>query len=1263
MANTTVYSRRFTDNGAAIKAVGLTDRIDVAIKTTVTPELPLGFRTDVTNLQTLSNYVISTIQTDGLDTIISFKEDGGLLGDGSSGDPLRIDYDWLDKRYYANTNYTFSQVGTASDFALPLAGSYFSVSYPYINQPHSPSAFLEANGEVRFLKHVTNGETIVPTYSFWPNYINKNAADIRHTDIQYTPPGLTADEYIGRVFQATNTAMLGEIWTATGFKEWVFIELNGTFDHRAHRLIRLGSNMTNLFGGQYSLTATRNLLYNVTINAVIQNGVRYVACVNGTNNAVDGSIMSISVGAIDENGSVTRLENWTTTNPEGLVTNSVETAIIYQNIKTDDPLDKSALLLTTDMALIATVHTDYGSAFGNRMGFGPIDKDGNIILILSNYTTISSGTSTSCKPVIYMKLNIANRTLTPAIPGPQRPTIEYVAGGRAIVSYAYLDNSRLRGHWGRGWELHTALPDGNRLVFYYTSWSLNTPPAFYFFFANGLEDPMQVGRGDLYFVTADTPQFYIYPKLTPPTAVHANGQANIIYDKLIQYDSAEYNGNLDVSVYKSMNTLIGSPTAKTYDLINGGDYDAAKTTLSGFALNDVRVEKTNLQGNFNAFEENGVYGYHNAAWGKGYITKEFARFIDTNADESVERWKLDPTVADTLDAWVEALICPEPQYTDNFEFTWYIIPPFPGIGSNRAFVKVAKSWKYDEPSNVYGVLASGAYYYFAMLPCTYVEDVDGNLTLTSLDVSAMPSTYQHLAGGLPKLWVDIAGNNISHKSTSAFKYTTDKILCQMRGGNIDASIGGNTSMMLYGRQCLIFDKTTFEVIDHDYDTGLWSTTPTLNPVLGYGIMTSARLGAGAFYYFRPVDLVTNIASTDTTTWRIVSSARPPAGFSFTVSSPIEVYTSGSRSELPIGVYNLYDITSDPRNKTFYLAVAAIGLGVAELIVSETPVIDNPNMFHLGTITTTETEISEINATPITRWENYRPSVLPIGSAIPVSTGTPGSEGHVEYVSGWGPETPSTDISLTGNLVTTENFNNQQMSIDGPVVLYDKFVEVMGRAPYYGEAVLFTVEVDRGFIGEAVPSGNTFTNTPAIRVGTQWPNQTLIRIVVDGVVVGIGGHGSRFTDANPDENSAPPVVGDGGDAILNDSNVKVSIINRGWITGGGGGGGWGRTSLTAPYESAGGGGGAPYGPAGYGAVSGAPSNELPQQATFTNGGVGGNAGGLYYGGQGGIWDDVGLYGTNVNDPESFGQPGYSLKGNFVIDENTGPMLGNTLITSE
>lgn len=1262
MANTTVYSRRFTANGSAIKAVGLTDRIDVAIKTTVSPELPFGFRTDVSNLQTLSNYVISTIQLEGLDTIFTFKEDGGLLGNGSSEDPLRIDYTWLDKRYYANTNYTFSQVGAANDFALPLAGSYFSVSYPYVNQPHSPSAFLEASGEVRFLKHVTNGETIVPTYSFWPNYSNKNAADIRHTDIQYVPPGLTIGEYIGRVFQATNTAMIGEIWTTTGFKEWVFIELNGTFDHRAHRLIRLGANMTNLFGGQYTLADTRRLLYSVTINAIILNGVRYVACVNGTNSAIDGSIMSVSVGMVGENGSVTRLENWTTTNPEGQVTTSVETAVIYQNIKTDDPLDKTALILTDNIDLTATVYTEYASAYGNRMGFGPVDKDGNIILILSNYTAVSSGTGASCKPVFYMKLNIINRTITPAIPGPQRPTVEYVAGGRPNVNYAYTDNSRLRGHWGGGWELHTVLPDGNRLAFYYTSNSLVTPPAFYVFFANGLEDPMQVGRGDLYFVTADTPIFYIYPKLKPPTAVNANGQTNIIYDKLIQYNSAEYNGNLDASVYKSMNTLIGSPTAKTYELIDGGDYNAAKTTLSGFALNDVRVEKPNLQGNINAFEANGVYGYHNAAWGKGYITKEFARYIDTNADESVERWRLDPAVATILDDWVNALVCPAPQYTDNYNYTWYIIPPFPGIGSNRAFVKVAKSWKYDEPSSVYGLVASGAYYYFAMLPCTYAEDVDGNLTLTGLDVSAMPTTHQFLSGGLPRLWEDTAGNNISHKATSAFKYTADKILCQMRGGNMDASVGGNISLMLYGRQCLIFDKTTFEVLGHDYDTSLWSTTPTLNPVLGYGIMTSARYGAGAFYYFRPVDLVTNIASTDISTWRIVSSARPPAGFSFTVSSPIEVYTSGSRSELPIGVYNLYDVTPDPRNKTFYLAVTAVGLGVAELTVSETPVIDGPNIFHLGTITTTDTEISEIDAIPITRWENYRPSVLPIGSAIPVSTGTPGSEGHVEYSLGWSPETPTTDVTLAGSLVSIEDFNNQQMNIDGPIVLYDHFVAVMGRAPNYGEAVVFTVDSNRGFIGEAVPSGNTFVNTPAIRVGTQWPGQVLIRIIVDGVVVGIGGHGSRFTDANPNESSAPPVVGDGGDAILNDSNVQVSIINRGWITGGGGGGGWGRTSLTAPYTSGGGGGGAPYGPEGYGAVSGAPSNELPQQATFTNGGVGGNAGDIYYGGQGGIWDDVGLYGTNVNDPESFGQPGYALKGNFVVDENTGPMLGRTLITT-
>ena len=55
----------------------------------------------------------------------------GLVGSGTIDNPVTIDSSWTDARFYRNLNFPFSQVGLASDFTLPISGSYFSVSYPY----------------------------------------------------------------------------------------------------------------------------------------------------------------------------------------------------------------------------------------------------------------------------------------------------------------------------------------------------------------------------------------------------------------------------------------------------------------------------------------------------------------------------------------------------------------------------------------------------------------------------------------------------------------------------------------------------------------------------------------------------------------------------------------------------------------------------------------------------------------------------------------------------------------------------------------------------------------------------------------------------------------------------------------------------------------------------------------------------------------------------------------------------------------------------
>ncbi|HEX5277555.1 MAG TPA: hypothetical protein VFW42_07805 [Fluviicoccus sp.] len=168
-----------------------------------------------------------------------------------------------------------------------------------------------------------------------------------------------------------------------------------------------------------------------------------------------------------------------------------------------------------------------------------------------------------------------------------------------------------------------------------------------------------------------------------------------------------------------------------------------------------------------------------------------------------------------------------------------------------------------------------------------------------------------------------------------------------------------------------------------------------------------------------------------------------------------------------------------------------------------------------------------------------------------------------------------------------------------VVLYDVFMLEYGVPT---SAVTLAVEIQSGVLISA-----TSTSIPAFRVGTGWPDGTVITLVNAGTIAGRGGDGGHGGSASLTLISAPTAGGDGGPG-LDATDWPMEIDNTsGIISGGsgaGGGGGAGRylvTSSNFAWKNGGsGGGGWPFGAAGtayYGGNSGS-------AASPTDGGTGG-----------------------------------------------------------
>lgn len=978
MAKVFYYSKRYSQQGNPIKTVTHNDLFTISRAVATVAPYKLGFRTYSATLNQLKTYTINEFKTKGL----TFKYSDGLVGVGSTIDPVRVDKDWVDQLYIQARDWPFSQVGDPTDFTLPIDGSYFSVSYPFISDVGSPVVpYVEGNGDMRLLRTVTNGEDVAVVYSIWKNYKNTNIATMTHTDIVYEPPGLAADEYIFHVFSATETAMLVEIWSKTaGFRDYAFVILNGTMVATYHRIIRLGKGpLTNMIG--VTSTADQNTwmtyIRYCNINATIVKDRKYIGMIcppgvlSGTTLNGDNGINRFIFAEVSDLGTVTLLTNWTTTNSEGNVTTGSKFAVLNRTLATYVDSDKDAVFL--NLAPNTTLGFSNGYLFTNKSYWGGVNSKGYQTVINYHYYVVGTNRiSRDAKPSFYYDIDFDNHRVI-ASDGAFNRRWSYTVSSDNRAIRVNSSKTYLEGHYFADGRMVGLLNNGDRYGQHIPG---NSGIGQIFYVMRGDVTSVDTGTNDANFLH-DNLNSGRWMNVSPPTAAISGNKATILYDKLrILNYGGEGSGNSYTTT--SLNQLSGSISGKTYTLLDT-NINNPRVNWTGYPLNNNRVKGPNPQPpGMVAVRKNGTIYYHNAAWSHAdSVTTTYSYAIDSNSNGHYTL-KLSQNVVDQMNAF-KSRIPIHSGYTEISDQYWSILPIYPGIGEDYAFVRFLSSSKTPDSAGADGYARSGTGQIFAMVPITYVIDSLGIATIISVDLSGVSTILN------PYVYVNSLGGESWHTyGSAAIDITSTEYKLIHRGGCTGSYYDNGTSEPMWP-QALSFDKTLVRTKWFQNCGGVgYGPFPTISPTHGIGFVDV--VGLGAFYAFRPYSFDTNKLGTAAESY-IVGTARPAAGFNLTVNAPFNVYVEGCKYVVPVQTLDLTTITANYRNAHFYCYVV-IRDGLAKFVVDKRRLDENLHRIYIGYIKTSDTEIIEINCKPVTRWEVARPSIYPIGNALPASTGLP-----------------------------------------------------------------------------------------------------------------------------------------------------------------------------------------------------------------------------------------------------------------------------------
>lgn len=995
MAKGPLYSRLFGKQEKQLTKIASTDKIMVSVLNKTTGK----YETRLSTLKRIVDNITTTIQLGDSFSIVKGAPNGGIIGTGLKDAPLEINPEWIDKQYYRRGNFPISQIGNSSDFALPISGSYLSVSPVYGTDLFQDAPFVEANGELRVLRHVTNGELQRVVYTLYPNYRSTPATEtnIRKTDIIYTPPGLASGEYIHNVFIPSTTAMFAEIWNNNGFKEYAFITLNGTLNHESHTFIRLKS--ADVFNAFRVTTIAderrfRKLSRQRSISAVIHQGKKYLFF-GYSNNEIVNTYMSMKYAEVTENGGVITPTGPFKTNFKGGVITETDTVCLYKVMNSSGSTDPNYPYSAFDTKPIeledpgANISPPGGaSGWTSGLTVAGTLPNGRLLIVFNTGISLRTGDlSGMCRATRMYEYNLGTKNMYQSpkwLNGQSEVSIKdkryqfpdvtwHVAGysttmvlaisvlgdGSFFRQLATVDNAYRR-------SFNAYVADGVDTLLKSTDAGINNPLG---------SNPIR--------------QRLVYVEVPAPTVLQSNVTAFVLPGYLKSNNENPSNG-YPSNVTKRFKTIVpgmnsSSPPA-TYNVLQP-DPEGASISMKGYPLSADRKELTEMLNGksvpltphtvtvVNGANETSVH--HTAAWTKYHKPGEpYSANFDANGVHR-DTYDMAQSVFDKLNAFCESQPIPS-GWTGIHFYNWAFTPPHPTHGPKIGFLRVWISFKKTEGNT------------------TSYKPFDNRVSLIDVTVTKTTTGYRidnvntnsvkwYLLENRAVIYV--AGSERAHYThASAMLYDPGKnrLSWAVRNGDwVQRSDGlGNMGQGRDGT-CLIWDLAKRELL---YQTGVYSNTNRINDQTllpayagkGYWGLSTNTTGGGAFYSMYVVNPVDGKVTSNI----VVGSSRPPAGFSFTISAPINVSMLGKSYTIPIGVHDLTKISSNPKNKTFYLIAIVNAKGELELrIQTDVPTQDGPRYYYIGYIKTTEFEISEINAKPSVRWDNKRPSSEIMGSSI------------------------------------------------------------------------------------------------------------------------------------------------------------------------------------------------------------------------------------------------------------------------------------------
>lgn len=968
-----IYSKTYGNQGPPVSIPESTHSFTISV--------PYGvglFNTRRTTLKRSAELAIKYLRGNSF----NFQANNGLTGNGLPANPLKVDIAWMESNFINTKYWPFSQVGDPSDTNLSVSGSYFSVTHPYNSEHYGTTAFVEGNGDLRILRHVTNGEDLRVTYATWKNYRKTSIQNLNITDNVYEPPGLNPNEYIHNVYQMSSRAMLAEIWQGVTFKEFAFITLNGTAVDKYHNILRLGSNPTTVFSGFGSLSAANRLssFRSCNVIAAILNGRRFVVC--SLPPGVAGAC-KLQVAEVQANGAMTLVEGFTVQNSLGLTTNDFSTQTLFNKAVSYDIADNDRCFYFSDPNL----HYGNVAAWNGSSPFIritgqelPNEKLGIMLHMYGacQYKTVSAG---SCKAQFFYVMDVVNKTLAP------EPTTGYNR------LYRGDPNNSLNGHIVSGPLTYAAqehyyadarsfqfLPSGDRLRFTGTTSSTDIRPALHLFTGTG--NDVTQAMSDNYFTSSNS-NVRVGLTLPPPTPVIAGCSGLLLHNHLVTTNQSTIGSMEDT--FGSWTKLNGTRNDKAYKLLNSNG--TSTVTVTGYNLSPDRGSITNLSLAITTFRStSGELFYHNACWSRfGNANKVCDSTIDANLtprgkytfDVSI-RTKMDAAILNYFNNNIPA------GFTEIHAMNWLLIPSHMSISRNHAFYKIMISFRIPDATDPLGYRYTGTYMLAGLIDATISVNGDGDCRFTDVNVDMLRFNKMQLVTGNQ----NIGSDEGRYRLNVAVMYKPDAISIILGGGFGSGSFSSSNHDGWLPRGI----KTNYQNTDPVVISFGGSTIDkiAIHKTLGLGYITNT-LAMGAMYCFLPVNEETLLADTSLGGPWVLGSARPAAGFTVTVTSPIEVYIQGKIYNIQVQSIDLTKInpasSTAHRNAKFYM-YAILFNGVASLKIGYSAIPEHSAQIFLGNVFTSDTEITRIDASPISRWELARGNVNAAGNTIPTATGIP-----------------------------------------------------------------------------------------------------------------------------------------------------------------------------------------------------------------------------------------------------------------------------------